>query len=234
MHILVGALVGAVFAIGMTVGMSLLTGKRPVWKHVALAALGGAIGGAVASATLGAGGFAAAGLGRQVVGMGLGGATGGASERVAENVVEDRPLHEGVARSTAVGAATGVVSLGMTRASGAAIARFVPRAAPAVTAAGHRGVFARIMAAPTPGTGRGFLRGLESRRETNERARVTADLDLPELDLPLGEDAADSDQATWSDQTPSSRGAPASQEDVGPARARAPARGVVGALGGAL
>ncbi len=224
MHILIGAIVGAVFAVGTTVGMALIMGRKPVWKHVALAALGGAVGGAVASATLGAGGFAAASLGRQVVGMGMGGAMGGASERVAENIVEDRPLHEGVARSTIVGAGTGVVSLGMTRASGAAIARFAPRLAAApVAATGPRGVFTRIMAAPTPGTGRGFLRGLEARREANEMITI---------DLPLGppSSAAIEPDAVAVAPAPAPLDvAPITDQD-GPERVRAPTPGLTGAL----
>lgn len=226
MHILIGALVGAVFAVGMTVGMSLLTGRKPVWKHVALAALGGAVSGAIASATLGAGGFAAAGLGRQVVGMGLGGAVGGATERVAENAVEGKPLEEGVVRSTVVGAGAGVVSLGVTRGSGLVLARVAPRAVAAapVTASGARGFVARVMAAPTPGTGRGFLRGLEARREANEHATVT-------IDLPLGSDVP-TDQATGSAAAPAGTTSPAQADEEGPARIRAPTPGMRGALAG--
>lgn len=218
MHILIGALVGAVFAVGMMVGMSLLTGRKPIWKHVALAALGGAVGGAVASATLGAGGFAGAALGRQVVGMGLGGATGGASERVAENLVDGRPVHEGLARSTAVGGVTGVVGLGVTRTNGAVLARLFPNlaASPAVST-GVRGFIRRAMASPTPGTGRGFLRGLESRREACERARRADEARQAADDAAVDAGAKDED-------------APAEEEPP----AHDPTPGLTGVLGGAV
>lgn len=186
MHILFGAVVGAVFAVVMTAGIALLQGKKPNWKHVALAALGGAVAGAVASATLGAGSFAAAGLGRQVVGFGLGGAAGGATEQVGENAFEGRPLHENVGTATVVGAATGVASLGATHAGTAITSRVLPRVLPNLTArvtSGVNGVaeatptlLRRVMAAPTPGTGSGIRRGLDDyfeglRDDVRERLR---------------------------------------------------------------
>lgn len=186
MHILFGAVVGALFAVAMTAGIALIQGKKPNWKHVALAALGGAVAGAVASATLGAGSFAAAGLGRQVVGFGLGGAAGGATEQVGENAFEGRPLHENLGTATLVGGATGVVSLGATHAGSALTSRVLPRVLPGLTARVTSGVdgvakvtpslLRRAMAAPTPGTGAGVRRGLDDyfeglRDDVRERLR---------------------------------------------------------------
>lgn len=213
MHVLIGALVGAAFAVVVTVGMSLLAGKKPRWKHVALAALGGAVAGAVASATLGAGGLAATTLGRQAVGFGLGGAAGGASERVAENALEGRPLHQGVGRATVVGGASGVVSLGVTRAGGAALSRVLPRStSPAATSGISRSLVREVMTAPTPGTGAGFLRGLDARRDA--------------LATPAA-DAAPADALA----TSAGDGAPAKAP---PAPQAPPSRGAVRALEGAF
>lgn len=165
MHILIGALVGAAFAVAVTVGMSLVTGRKPNWKHVALAALGGAVSGAIASATLGAGGLATATLGRQAVGFGVGGAVGGASERVAENALEGRHLEDGVVEATAIGGASGLVSLGVTRGGREVATRFFPRTGAGDVTGASRNVWKEIMTAPTPGTGSGFLRGMDQRRD---------------------------------------------------------------------
>jgi hypothetical protein len=182
MHVLIGALVGAGFAVLLTVGMSLLAGRRPSWKHVALAALGGAVAGAVASATLGAGGLAGTTLARQAVGFGLGGAAGGAGEQVAENALDGRPLGEGVARSTLVGGGAGLVSLGVTRAGGAVVSRVLPPApASASPALGtSRSLLRTVMTAPTPGSGAGVRRGLEAREE----ALAAEEPELPAQELP--------------------------------------------------
>lgn len=239
MHILIGAAVGAVFAVGMTVAMSLLGGRKPVWKHVALAALGGAVSGAVASATLGAGGFAAASLGRQVVGFGLGGAVGGATERVVENAVDGQPLHEGVGRATAIGGATGLISLGVTRATPVvtkALPFRLPRVgAPVVdeTLGAARPLVNRVLTAPTPGTGSGVRRGLEARREALERDWVT-------IDLPLGAPASGASQdVSATAPTPAARSASpapsaslAPPGEAAPADALAPTPGITGALAG--
>lgn len=235
MHILFGAVVGALFAVAMTVGMSLVMGKKPNWKHVALAALGGAVAGAVASATLGAGSFAAAGIGRQVVGFGLGGAAGGASEQVGENVFDGRPLHEGVGRATVIGGATGVVSLGATHAGSALTSKVLPRVLPGVAARLSAGVddvaavtpslLRRVMAASTPGTGGGFRRGLDAEFD-NDRPPAVPDAEAP------FEPALAPGDATTVAPAPAPLQVPAPA--AAPARPRPTTPGFAGALGKAF
>ncbi|MCW8141287.1 MAG: hypothetical protein KIT58_20485, partial [Planctomycetota bacterium] len=69
------------------------------------------------------------------------------------------------------------------------------------------------MASPTPGTGRGFLRALESRREACERARLAEEA-LQAAD----DDAAEDDEAPPEEEPP----------------AREPTPGLTGVLGGAV
>lgn len=188
MHLLIGALAGALFAAGLTLAMSLLSGRKPDWKHVGLAALGGAVAGFVGAATLGAGGMATATLGRQAVAFGLGGAAGGASEQVADNAIEGRPLERGVARATVVGGAAGVVTLGASRATTAAIGRVAPRLAarvapgttPDLSKPSLPSLPVRLITAPTPGTGRGWVRSWQDRCEA--RAARAADAQAPPAD----------------------------------------------------
>lgn len=181
MHLLLGAVVGAVFAAVLTAGMSLLSGRRPSWKQVGLAALGGAVAGFVGAATLGVGGMATATLGRQVVAFAAGGAAGGAAEQVAENAATRRPLHEGVVTATAVGAGAGVATLGMSRGASAVLTRVAPRLAPGLArpvaletdASAAVSLPVRIITAPTPGTGRGWVRAWEDRVEAMKRRTET-------------------------------------------------------------
>lgn len=166
MHILIGAVVGAVFAVAVTVGMSLLTGRKPVLKTVLLAALGGAVSGAVASATLGVGGVAAATTGRQVVAFAAGGAVGGGTERAAKNAVEGRPVHEDVLKASLVGGAAGTISLGTTRVSSAVMTKvFGPASVNAANAAARPTLLRRAIEAPTPGTGSGLVNFVDDRLE---------------------------------------------------------------------
>ncbi len=115
MHVLIGALFGAVFAVGATAVVAVVAGKRPTAEQLLLAALGGAVAGGFAAATLGAGGAAAAGIGRQVVGFAGGGAAGGTTEQAGRNVLEGRPVHENLDRAAALGAINGSAALGVTR-----------------------------------------------------------------------------------------------------------------------
>ena len=181
MHLLIGALAGALFAAVVTVGFSLIQGRKPDWKQVGLAALGGAVAGFVGAATLGVGGLAAATTTRGAVSFALGGAAGGASERVAENAIDGRALHEGVGSATAVGAVAGLATFGVSKgferivpavvSKVPALARFTPGEAPA-----NPSFVRRLWDAPTPGTGGGWVRAWRERmghqRELREeRAR---------------------------------------------------------------
>ncbi len=186
MHLLIGALAGALFAAVVTVGFSLLQGRKPDWKQVGLAALGGAVAGFVGAATLGVGGLAAATTTRGAMSFALGGAAGGASERVAENAIEGRALHEGVGSATAVGAVAGLATFGVSKgferivpavvAKVPALARFTPGEAPASPS-----FIRRLWDAPTPGTGGGWVRAWRERmahqrelREEQARQRELA------------------------------------------------------------
>lgn len=115
MHVLVGALFGAVFAVGATAVVAFATGKRPTAEQLILAALGGAVSGGFAAVTLGAGGAAAVGIGRQVTAFAGGGAAGGATEQAGRNVLAGRPVHHDLDRAAALGAVNGTVALGVTR-----------------------------------------------------------------------------------------------------------------------
>jgi len=158
MHILIGALVGAAFALALVAGAALLTRKKPTLTQVLLAGLGGAVAGAVCSATLGASGLLGATTARQVVAFGVGGASGGSAEQVADNLVEGRDVGEGVLRSAGVGAATGVVSLGTLRGTRHVLTRVAPAL---VSTNGGGNLATRLLTAPVPGTGTGLLRALE-------------------------------------------------------------------------
>lgn len=218
MHILIGALVGAAFAVAITVGMSYLAGKKPVLKHVLLAALGGAISGGIASATLGAGGVAGATLTRQAVAFAAGGAAGGGGERIARNAVDRKPLHEDVAISTAVGAGAGLVSLGASRASSAVMHKVLgPSAAAASDRLVHPTLLRRIAEAPTPGTGSGFVSFFDDRLK-EVMARDWIDSPTPQP-APAPPPAPSTDEPSYLQPTQ-------------PAPAKTP--GLSGALGGAF
>jgi hypothetical protein len=188
MHLLFGALAGALFAAVVTVGFSLLQGRKPDWKQVGLAALGGAVAGFVGAATLGVGGLATATAGRGAMSFALGGAAGGASERVAENAIDGRALHEGVGSATAVGAVAGLATFGVSKgferivpavvSKVPALARFTPGEAPA-----NPSIIRRLWDAPTPGTGGGWVRAwrerLDHQREVRAEQLAAAQQDAP-------------------------------------------------------
>jgi hypothetical protein len=177
-HILIGALAGALFAVAVTVGMSLITGRKPTWKQVLLAGLGGAVGGAIGAATLGAGGMAGATIARQAVAFAAGGAGGGASERVADNAIVGRPIGSGVVRATVVGAGTGLVSLGSSKLTSAVLGKVAPNLAARWANGGlaerPATLPARIIAAPVPGTGSGYISWWDRWTERREAARRKA------------------------------------------------------------
>ncbi|MCA8924607.1 MAG: hypothetical protein KDD82_22535 [Planctomycetes bacterium] len=106
MHILIGALVGAAVAVGVTLLLHAITGRRLRLRDVLLSAAGGALGGAVITGTLGVG--AAVGTTRTLGAFGLGGAVASGSEQAGRNVLDERPVLEGVGRASAIGGATGV------------------------------------------------------------------------------------------------------------------------------
>lgn len=155
MHILIGALAGGTFAALAVVAMAVVRRKPVNMEHVLLAALGGAVAGAVTTATLGASTVAGATLARQAGAFALGGAAGGGAERAAENVVNDRPIHEGVATSSAVGAGVGLVSLG----GGKAFESVGKRVLPSLFAGGApKSALGKFVGSARPSTGSGLIR----------------------------------------------------------------------------
>ena len=158
MHVLFGALAGAGFALLAVAAIGLATGKGLSLKSLALAALGGAVAGAITTATLGASSTVGVGVVRQVVSFAAGGAAGGAVERVADNAIEDRPLHDGVVEATAVGGAVGVGSLGAS----SALRHVGARVFPALSRGAPTSTLGKLLGAATPGTGGGLLRGAGS------------------------------------------------------------------------
>ncbi|HBP22523.1 MAG TPA: hypothetical protein DEA08_32680 [Planctomycetes bacterium] len=155
MHILIGALAGGTFAALAVVAMAVVTRKPVKMEHVLLAALGGAVAGAVTTATLGASTVAGATLARQAGAFALGGAAGGGVEQAADNVMNERPLHEGVVTSTAVGAGVGLVSLG----GGKAFESVGKRVLPSVFAAGApKTAVGEFIGSARPSTGSGLIR----------------------------------------------------------------------------
>lgn len=184
MHILIGAIVGATFAVVLVAGAALITGKKPTLKNLALAALGGAVAGAVTSATLGAGGVVGAGAVKQVVAFSAGGAAGGVSERVADNGLEDRALHDGVVKSAGVGAAAGLISLGTMRGTRHVIGKVSPRLL--MSPGGNMNFGMRLLTAPVPGTGAGLVRLHEERKKRN-KSPPEAQTSAREKTTPAGE-----------------------------------------------
>lgn len=128
MHVLLGALIGAVMSVGATAVVAVVAGKRPTAEQLILAALGGAVAGGFAAMTLGAGGAAAAGVGRQVVAFAGGGAAGGTTEQAGRNVLHGRPLQQDLDRAAALGAVNGTVAMGLTRSTVALGREVVARA----------------------------------------------------------------------------------------------------------
>jgi hypothetical protein len=134
MHILIGAIIGALVSVGLTFVASKVIDKPLTWKDVAAAAAAGIIGGAVATATLGIG---AATTIRTVSAFTAGGATGSAAGQVTDNVLHGHEVQEGLVTSTLVGAAIGAGTLGAGKLV-APIARRIPGLA-AIANGGHGG-----------------------------------------------------------------------------------------------
>jgi hypothetical protein len=109
LHILAGAVIGAVVGGAASAIGSLVKGEPVSWKKVGAAALGGAVAGSVASLTFGAG-LLAGSAATQVGGMVAAGAVGGATEQVTDNVLHDDPWHKDVGESAAIGGAFGAVA----------------------------------------------------------------------------------------------------------------------------
>jgi hypothetical protein len=154
MHILFGALAGAGFAVLAVAAIALISRRRPSLKSLLIAAAGGAVAGAVTTATLGASSAAGVTLGKEVVAFAAGGASGGATERAVNNVVEGRPLGEGVIKSTVLGAGAGVVSLAGGKALQSVLGRIFSR----FGGGGSSGLLGRLFGANTPSTGSNWLR----------------------------------------------------------------------------
>lgn len=138
MPFVIAAVVGAAVGVGLTVLVALAT-KRPVRvRDVLLAAGAGAVGGVVTLATLGgsSAGIMAAGTGRVVVASGAGGATAGGTEQAGRNVLDDKPVLEGVGTATAIGGVGGAVAPPLIKGGGEVVEAVVRRAsAPATVGA---------------------------------------------------------------------------------------------------
>lgn len=212
MHVLFGALIGAIMTVGATVVVAAATGKRPTAEQLIMAALGGAVAGGFAAATLGAGGAAAAGMGRQVVAFAGGGAAGATTEQAGRNVLDGRPIHEGLDRAAAFGAVNGTIALGVTRTT-VAVGRQVVR----------RARLPRMAASITPNLGNVVTRAYE------RSARPLTGRSLREVEreqLEGGEAGAAS-----SDASPAPAAAPPAPAAARPAAgARPRSRGFAGAL----
>ncbi len=116
LHVLVGALVGATVGAASQAIVSAAMGQPITLKGVLAAAAGGAMGGAITTATLGAGGVAAASGSRALTAFVAGGASGGATNRLVNNFFDEVPLLDGVPESALVGAASGAVARGVSKA----------------------------------------------------------------------------------------------------------------------
>jgi hypothetical protein len=127
MHILLGALIGAVLGAVGAVIVAKAMGRPVTWKAVAAGALGGAVGGAITAATLGVGGAAAATAAEEVAAYTVGGAAGGAATQATDNVLEGRPVGQGVAEATVLGAATGPLAYGVGRVVAPVAAKVAPQ-----------------------------------------------------------------------------------------------------------
>ncbi len=130
LHILVGGVVGAIVGGVATVAVSAVTGRPITFNSIAAGVVGGAVGGAVTTATFGAGGVAAATTARAASAFVLGGSTGGATAQATENVLEGRPIAEGVPEATVIGGALGAGTFGAGKALGPVARRVIDRVRP--------------------------------------------------------------------------------------------------------
>lgn len=124
MHILIGAIVGAVVSVALTYLASRVINRPLTWKDVAASAMAGIIGGSIATATLGVG---AAGTLRTVVAFSAGGATGSAGGQITDNVLHGNAIHKDVGHAVVFGTAIGAGTLGVGKAV-APVARHIGKA----------------------------------------------------------------------------------------------------------
>lgn len=115
MHLLIGALVGAVVGVVGAIIIAKVTGKPVTWKTVVAGAVGGAVGGLITAATLGVGSAVAATAARTATSYVVGGAGGGGATRATDNLLDGRPVEEGVVQASAIGAASGLAFYGAGR-----------------------------------------------------------------------------------------------------------------------
>jgi len=111
LHVLFGAVAGAVVGAASVAVTSLVRGKPINWKKVGSAALGGAAVGAIGAATFGAGALAGSAA-LKTTGMVVAGASGGAIEQGVDNAFHGRELTEGVGEAAAVGGVLGLMGSG--------------------------------------------------------------------------------------------------------------------------
>lgn len=148
MHLLLGALAGAILSAAITAILAAAQRRRPTLPELLLAAGAGALGGAITAATLGLGGAAAVSTARQVASFSAGGAAASAAERTGRNALEGRPLAEGTASAAALGAAGGVVAPAAGKVVTAVAARVQPATRGIVRALGGESDGARPLPAP--------------------------------------------------------------------------------------
>lgn len=123
MHILIGALVGgALFTVSYIVAQK-IAGKPLTWHAAVGAFAGGVVTGAMAATTLGASLVAEGGM-TAVATIGVEGGAGSATEQVVDNLLDKKPVMDGVVKQAVVGAATAPLFYGVFKGA----AKFLPDA----------------------------------------------------------------------------------------------------------
>lgn len=127
-HVLIGAVGGAVISTVATATVMIVQGRRPTWNDLTVAAIGGALGGAVTAATLGLGSAATVTTTQGLLAFSTGGAVGAGSSQISENIFENRPVQEDVLESTLVGGVAGAVTFGASKVFAPIAQKLAPRA----------------------------------------------------------------------------------------------------------
>jgi len=127
MHVLVGALIGAAVGVALAVIVAKIMRQPITWKTIAAGAVGGAVAGAITAATLGTGEAAAVTAFRAATAYVAGGAGGGGAGRATENVLDKKPIGQGVPEATAIGGASGLLFYGAGRALGPVLEKVAAR-----------------------------------------------------------------------------------------------------------
>jgi hypothetical protein len=117
LNVVIGALVGGVLNVAGFAIVQTIRRKPIAWKDATASFVGGAIGGALCGATFGASLLAGGGAGA-VTFMSANGAASWGAERVTSNLLEHRPVTEGVGHDMLTGAIEAPIFYGVTKAIG--------------------------------------------------------------------------------------------------------------------